>query len=104
MQLWLYIVGCGVLGTPFFVWNLIVMPRAAAKWRLNEDGSLDTPEGAIPADQIANLDMSRWMAKSIATIETSDGRSIKLDDYKFRNMDLMIGALAQRFAPGEWTP
>lgn len=104
VQLWLYIVGCGVLGTPFFVWNLIVLPRTAAKWRLNEDGSLETPEGAIPADQIANLDMSRWMAKSIATVETSDGRSIKLDDYKFRGMDLIIGALAQRFAPGEWTP
>ncbi|MGA1393372.1 MAG: hypothetical protein ACO38W_09480 [Phycisphaerales bacterium] len=104
VQLWLYIVGCGVLGTPFFVWNLIVLPRTAAKWRLNEDGSLDTPEGSIPADQIANLDMGRWMAKSIAEVETTDGRSIKLDDYKFRGMDLIIGALAQRFAPGEWTP
>lgn len=104
VQLWLYMVGCGVLGTPFFVWNLIVLPRAARKWRLNPDGSLDTPEGAIPAAEIANLDMGRWMAKSIATVETSDGRSIKLDDYKFRGMDLIIGALAQRFAPGEWTP
>ena len=103
VQLWLYMVGCGVLGTPFFVWNLIVLPRTAAKWRLDEDGSLSTPEGRLAPDEIAELDMNRWMAKSIATVVTADGRRIALDDYKFRNMDRIIGALAQRFEPDKWT-
>jgi hypothetical protein len=103
VQLWLYMVGCGVLGTPFFVWNLIVLPRTAAKWRLDEDGSLSTPEGRLAPDEISELDMNRWMAKSIATVVTADGRRIALDDYKFRNMDRIIGALAQRFEPDKWT-
>jgi hypothetical protein len=103
VQLWLYMVGCGVLGTPFFVWNLIVLPRTAAKWRLDEDGSLSTPEGRLAADEIAEIDMNRWMAKSIATVVSTDGRRIALDDYKFRNMDRIIGAIAQRFEPDKWT-
>lgn len=103
VQLWLYMVGCGILGTPFFVWNLIVLPRTAAKWRLDEDGSLTTPQGRLAADEIAEVDMNRWMAKSIATVVATDGRRIALDDYKFRNMDRIIGALAQRFEPDKWT-
>jgi len=103
VQLWLYMVGCGVLGTPFFVWNLIVLPRTAAKWRLHEDGSLSTPEGRLAADEIAEIDMNRWMAKSTATVVATDGRRFTLDDYKFRNMDRIVGAIAQRFNPDKWT-
>ncbi len=103
VQMWLYIVGCGVLGTPFFLWNLVVLPRLARRWCLEADGSLETPDGRIAADEMQELEMGRWMAKSIATVVTTDARRIVLDDYKFRGMDRIIGALAQRFEPGKWT-
>jgi hypothetical protein len=103
VQLWLYMVGCGVLGTPAFLWNLIVLPRQARQWRLDDDGSLHTPTGTFAANEIAEIDMSRWMAKSIATVKAADGREAKLDDYKFRGMHLIVGALASRFHPEEWT-
>lgn len=103
VQLWLYMVGCGVLGTPAFLWNLIVLPRQARQWRLDDNGALTTPTATIAPEEIADIDMSRWMAKSIATVKISDGREIKLDDYKFRDMHLIVGALASRFHPEEWT-
>jgi len=103
VQLWLYMVGCGLLGTPFFVWNLISLPRQARRWRLEDDGSLATPEGLVPADEIVDIDMTRWMAKSIGTVLLRDGRKVPLDDYKFRDMHLIVGALATRFHPEEWT-
>lgn len=103
VQLWLYMVGCGLLGTPFFVWNLISLPRQARRWRLEDDGSLATPEGTVPAEEIVDIDMTRWMAKSIGTVVLQDGRKVALDDYKFRDMHLIVGALASRFHPEEWT-
>lgn len=103
VQLWLYMIGCGVLGTPAFLWNLVAMPRAARRYRLDDDGSLHTPAGTFAASEIASIDMAKWMAKSIATVSATDGRSVKLDDYKFRNIHLIVGSLAVRFHPEQWT-
>ena len=69
---------------------------------MNDDGSLHTPEGDFARDEIVGLDMDRWMSKSIAYAETKDAK-IKLDDYIYKNMHLIVGALAQRFAPDKWT-
>ena len=101
IQLWLYIVGCGVLGTPYFVWNYLSIRRRT--YRLEDDGRLVLPEGTCRIDELKGLDMSRWMSKSIATITMPDGREVALDDYKFRNMDKIVGAIANHFEPGQWT-
>lgn len=103
VQLWMYIVGCGVMGVPFFLWQWLAV--AGKKYRLDDSGTLHAPgERPVPADAIADIDMSKWMSKSVATVKTADGRSILLDDYKFRGIDLIVGSIASRLYPEDWTP
>ena len=45
-----------------------------------------------------------WMAKSIAWLVHSDGTRVKLDDYKHKNLYLIVGAIASRLHPDQWTP
>jgi len=101
VQLWLYIVGCGVAGVPWFAWAQWQLSRK--RFKLNDDGSFVSAEGTFAADQIAGIDMSKWMAKSIARVETADGRKIELDDYKYKGVEDIVATLAARFHPGEWT-
>ncbi|MCA9285032.1 MAG: hypothetical protein KDA22_07455 [Phycisphaerales bacterium] len=101
VQLWLYVIGCGVLGTPYFVWSLWSISRK--KFRLEDDGTLVSPAGTWPADQIADIDMSRWMDKSMAWVVHRDGTRVLLDDYKYKDMHLIVGSLAHRFHPDDWT-
>jgi len=101
VQLWLYVVGCGLIGAPWFAWTLWSTSRK--KYTLNDDGSLDSPEGHWSRDDIVGIDMNRWMEKSMAWVIHRDGRRLLLDDYKYRNMHLIVGALAHRFDPASWT-
>lgn len=102
VQLWLYIVGCGVLGVPWFLWQWLSVE--GKKYRYNDDGSLEAPGGpAIQASEIEDIDMSRWMSKSIATVRVRGGRTVVLDDYKFRNAHLIVGGIASRLHPEDWT-
>ena len=59
--------------------------------------------GGYALTQVTGIDMSRWMSKSIATVKLADGRSIVLDDYKYRNMHLIVGAIASARYPEDWT-
>jgi hypothetical protein len=102
VQLWLYIIGCGVLGTPMFLWPLF---RAAGKkYALEDDGTLRTPEGSCNIADVKKIDMSRWMSKSIAVVTLADGTTSTLDDYVFKNTDQIVGAIAHRLYPDAWTP
>ncbi|MBL9140357.1 MAG: hypothetical protein JNK53_00700, partial [Phycisphaerae bacterium] len=101
VQLWIYMIGCGVISTPWFLWMWIAARRQ--HYCLDDDGALHWPKGVVPQEEITDIDMSRWMSKSIATVKATGGRSIKLDDYKFKNMHLIVGALATRFYPDDWT-
>lgn len=101
VQLWVYVIGCGVLGTPFFIWPLIALPRK--RWTLEDDGTLHCPEGSSPIAELKGIDMSRWMEKSIATVTLPNGTRSVLDDYKYRNIDRIVGAIASHFYPEEWT-
>jgi hypothetical protein len=101
VQLWLYIVGTGLLGTPWFLWQWLGSARK--HYRLDDDGTLHCPEGTFTDAQIADIDMSKWMRKSIATVVTTDGRRIALDDYKFKGMDRIVGAIASGRYPEKWT-
>jgi hypothetical protein len=49
------------------------------------------------------IDLTTWMSKAIAWVEVEGGRRIQLDDYKYRFTEDIVGVLAQRFYPGEWT-
>jgi hypothetical protein len=102
VNLWVYFVGCGILGTPWFVWKL--MSRRGQVWILEDDGSLKTPDGTFTTTEIIDIDMSTWMKKSLARVEVA-GRNepIVLDDYEYQDTYLIVGALANRLHPDEWT-
>lgn len=101
IQLWVYIVGCGVLSGPYFLYAQWKLTRR--RFRLDDDGTLHAPEGTFAADQLADLDMSRWMEKSIATAVTTNGTRIDMDDFLYKGVEDIVATLAARFHPGQWT-
>jgi hypothetical protein len=100
VQMWLYIIGCGALGVPWFLWEWL--SSASKKYRLNADGSFEFNGRSIPMEDIADIDMAKWMSKSVATVVAKDGTRITLDDYKFKNSNLIIGGIAARLYPNDW--
>ena len=68
-----------------------------------DDASLECPEGVFTSDQIKDIDMSKWMAKSKAWLIVEPDKRILLDDYKFKNMHVIVGYFASRFHPDDWT-
>ena len=101
VQLWLYIVGCGVLGVPWFAYAQWDLSRR--RYRLGDDGSFSLGGTTYAAAQITGVDMSRWMSKSIATVEIEGGGRVVLDDYKYKGVEDIVAQLAARFHPGQWT-
>ena len=85
---------------PYYTWSLLAAKRRV--YRLDADGTLHAPEGTWTKEEIADIDMGRWMSKSIAHVVHSDGRRIKLDDYVYRNVHLIVGAIASKRYPEEW--
>ena len=85
---------------PYFLWMYIGAKRRV--YRLDDEGTLSTPDGTWRQEEISDIDMGRWMAKSIAWIVPREGRRVKLDDYKFRNLHLIVGAIAARLHPDDW--
>jgi len=84
----------------YFFWMYFAAKRR--RYTLDDDGTLHSPAGAWKADEIADIDMSRWMAKSIAWAAHNDGRRVKLDDYKFRGLNRIVGGIASRLYPDDW--
>lgn len=101
VQLWLYIVGCGVMGVPYFAFMQWQLSRK--RFRLGDDGSFECAEGKFTAAQVTGIDMSRWMAKSIATVQVEGGLAIALDDFKYKGVEDIVAHFAARFEPGKWT-
>jgi hypothetical protein len=101
VQLWLYMIGCGVIGLPWCLWSLYSLSRRNV--RLEEDGTLIHPQGSWRAEDVVGIDMNNWMEKSTAILRHRDGPTLLLDDYKHRNMHLVVGAFASRFEPDLWT-
>jgi hypothetical protein len=108
LQLVLYVIGCGVLGVPAFLWPVIRTSRNA--YRMDDDGTLHTPTGTIRGEDIVDIDMSRWCSQTgdrrstwTAKAVLKDGRRVLLDDHDHRNMHLIIGAIAHRLYPDQWT-
>ena len=108
MQLWLYIVGCGVLGVPMFAWPLL--RTSMRPYRLDDEGTLHTPDGVFDQNEIVDIDMSRWCSPTgdrrstwTARAILKSGKTILLDDHDHRNMHRIIGAIAHRLYPEQWT-
>ena len=101
---WMYI-AC----LPFTFWFLWMFIKARRqRYQLDDEGALHfdgDPEhgtGIWTAPQIAGIDMSRWMAKSIAFVIDDKGTRLKLDAYLHKDLHLIIGAIACRFYPDQW--
>lgn len=101
VQLWLYVVGCGIVGVPWFAYAQWQLTRR--RFRLDDDGAFSVDGRTYAATEITGIDMSRWMSKSIAEVLTSDGGRTALDDYKYKGVEDIVATLAARFHPGEWT-
>ena len=87
--------------TPYFLWVYARTKRRV--YSLDDDGTLNLPgDEKWPQAQIAEIDMSRWMAKSIAYVVHQEGTRVKLDDYKHRDLHLIVGAIASRLYPQAW--
>ena len=85
---------------PYFLWVYYRTKRQV--FELTDDGTLHSKAGEWPADSIADIDMSKWMSKSIAHVVHTDGTRLLLDDFKHRNLFLIIGAIASRLYPKDW--
>lgn len=100
LQLWVYMIGCGILGTG---WCIAGLARTASRsFRLDDDGTLHVGSRSVVPDDVTGIDMTRWMAKSIATLQVRDGVNVVLDDYKYSGLHLIVGAYAHRFHPQAW--
>lgn len=100
-----------MLCLPFVPWCLWVYFATKQRvYRLDDDGTLHLPKADVSAnagqvwtiDQIEDIDMSLWMKKSIAWVQHHDGTRVKLDDFKHKNLHLIVGAIASRLYPDEW--
>ncbi len=87
---------------PYMFYVYVALQRESRKYRLDDDGTLHHPKGTWSSEEIADIDMSVWMKKSIAYVVHRDGQRVKLDDYKHKNMHLIIGAIASKYDPRQW--
>ena len=86
----------------YLFWPLLKKRREI--YTLEDDGSLRLPSGATWSEaDIADIDMGTWMSKSIAHVVHQNGDRVKMDDYIHQNTHLIVGALASKRYPNEWT-
>ncbi|MHC5022614.1 MAG: hypothetical protein ACYTGG_01710 [Planctomycetota bacterium] len=95
---WLFIL-CLPLAPYYLMQFLRIHGR---RYRLDDDGTLHMPEGTWKPEEIAEIDMGRWMEKSVAEVVHQDGRRARLDDYLHRDLHLIVGRIAHRFDPDRW--
>jgi hypothetical protein len=104
MTQWIYI-ACIPVAPVFFV---LFFNAKRQRYTLDDDGTMhftgdkELKSGTWTRDEIVDIDMSRWMAKSIAYAVHADGRRLKLDAYLHKDLHLIVGALASRFYPDQW--
>jgi hypothetical protein len=104
LQLYVYVIGCGIISTPWFLWSL----RKARGKRVeltdfSDAGVLRSSDTTFEVRHATEIDMSRWMSKSIAVVRGPDGASIEIDDYMLQDGEKVVGFFAHRFLPAEWT-
>ena len=95
---WLFIISLPFV--PYYAWAFFT--TRSRKYQLDPDGTLHMPEATWTSDQLADIDMERWMAKSICWVSDQDGTRIKLDAYVYKKLDVIIGVIAHRLHPDSW--
>lgn len=95
----------------YYIFAYSKMTKRARMYRLDDDGALSTPEGTWSKEDIQDIDMERWISKTgkarmtwTAKVVVENHPPILLDDYVYKDMHLIIGNLAHRFYPENWTP
>lgn len=90
-----------LLCVPYFAWDL--MKAKSKSYKLEDDGTvvLNEKQRWTP-EEIADIDMSKWMSKSIATLIHRNGETAKLDAYLYKDLDKIVGAIAHRLYPEQW--
>jgi len=96
---WMFIVS--LVFVPYYIRQLML--HWGKTYTLDQDGSFHGPHGTVRADEIADIDMSRWMKKSVAQLVDSKGERTELDAYIYKDLHLIIGAIAHRLHPDKWT-
>lgn len=96
-----------ILCLPIAPYYLLVLVKMNNKvYRLDEDGTLHLPapisQESWTKQDIVDIDMSRWMKKSIAEVVHTSGKRVKLDDYEFDKLHLIVGSIAHRLYPDQW--
>lgn len=86
---------------PFLVWRW--WSKHTRRYELDDDGVLHLPgDKKWSREDVADIDMNRWMDKSIAYVVHQDGSRVELDDYYYQNMHLIVGHYAHGFYPEQW--
>lgn len=96
---WLFIVCLPFV--PYYIWAIVVNRRK--RYALDADGILHLPDEVWSPDDIADIDMSRWMKSSKAWVVHTDGRRVLLDDYLFKGIFRIVGELSAARYPDLWT-
>lgn len=101
---WIYI-SC----LPFAVPSILSLMRVRKqRYELDDAGALhfqgdaEHGSGVWSANDVTDIDMNRWMAKSIAWAVHADGKRLKLDAYVHKNLEKIIGAIASLKYPDKW--
>ncbi len=89
-----------------FAWAAVCFPVAillfinlqlhAARKLYADDTGLHYGGKSIAWDQVENIDYDRWDSKGIAIVHASDGRRIKLDDWKYKGAGDVLAAVEQQ--------
>ena len=96
---WLFI-----LCLPFAPWYIFALVRAKSRvYRLGSDGTLYLPGETWAPTDLADIDMSRWMKTSKAWVVHTDGHRVVMDDYVYKDMFKIVGAVAEAKYPEKWT-
>jgi hypothetical protein len=95
---------------PFAIWPIMQLNRVRKqRYTLDEAGALHFAgdarlgSGVWRVDEVRDIDMSRWMRKSIAEVVHGDGKRLTLDAYVHKSLELIVGSLASRLHPDQWT-
>ncbi|MCH2151732.1 MAG: hypothetical protein MK089_00140 [Phycisphaerales bacterium] len=85
---------------PYYAWAFFT--TKSRRYELDADGTLHMPEATWTSDELVEIDMNRWMAKSICWVIGKDGERIKLDAYVYKKLDVIIGVIAHKLHPEAW--
>lgn len=86
---------------PFYAWTF--WSTRNRRYQLDPDGTFHMPEAVWKQEELADIDMNRWMAKSVCWVVKTDSTRIKLDAHIHKNLDKIIGVIAHRLRPDEWS-